>query len=149
MIPGRFDPNYAHPWPRVRAGVLLKDIAQDWIVVDFVLDTGASATCLHPTDALTISGIDLSMLTDPARWSVVSTFSGIGGGVSYFTTSALYAFMHDDGRVHLIDGTIKVAQWTLTNQALPSLLGWEILASFTLFADPSTGRLELMPLPTP
>ena len=69
--------------------------------------------------------------------------------MSYFTTSALYAFMHDDGRVHLIDGTIKVAQWTLTNQALPSLLGWDILASFTLFADPSTGRLELTPLPTP
>jgi hypothetical protein len=110
VIRGYFDPAYAHPWPRVSVGILLTDITQDWAIVDFVLDTGTSATCLHPADALTISGIDLTMLTDPTRWGTVSTFSGIGGGVSYFTTPVRYAFLHVDRRIHFIDGTINVAQ---------------------------------------
>jgi hypothetical protein len=149
VIPGYFDPGYAHPWPRVRVGVLLTDITQDWIVVEFVLDTGASATCLHPSDALGVSGIDLTMLTDAARWSVTSTFRGIGGGVSYFTTPAQYGFLHDDGRLYIVDGTINIAQWTLTNQSLPSLLGWDVLANFSLYANSATGRLELTPHSTP
>jgi len=149
VILGRFDPNYTHPWPRVRVGVLLTGISQAWAVVDFVLDTGASATCLHPSDAIQEVGIDPVMLTDPSQWPTAVTFSGVGGGVDYFVTPARYALLHDDGQVQYIDGTINVARWNAGNQTLPSLLGWDVLGKFSLFADPSSGRLELHPPQTP
>lgn len=149
MIPGYFDPNVAHPWPRVRVGILVTDITRDWAVVEFVLDTGASATCLHPADALGVPGIDLTMLTDPTRWGAVETFTGIGGGVRYFTTPVRYGLFRANGQVHFLDGTINVAQWTMTNQTLPSLLGWDVLEKFRLYADPSVGRLELTPIQSP
>jgi hypothetical protein len=149
VIRGYFDPTYAHPWPRVRIGVLLTEITQDWAVVSFVIDTGASATCLHQADALSISGIDLPLLTDPTRWGSMSRYSGVGGGITYFPTPVRYALLHDDGQALYIDGTINVAQWTPANQDLPSLLGWDVLGLFSLYIDPSTRRLELNPTHTP
>ena len=133
----------------MRIGVKLTDISDEWAIVDFVLDTGASVTCLHPSDAIQEVGIDPVVLTDPTRWANVTAFGGIGGATSYFTTPAEYALVHSDGQITLIDGTINVAQWTPANQSLPSVLGWDILEHFSLFVDPSSGRLELTPLQNP
>jgi hypothetical protein len=149
VIRGRFDPRYTHPWPRERVGIRLTSISPDWAIVDFVLDTGASATCIHPADAIQHVGLDPVMLTDPSRWPNAVAFGGIGGSVNYFTTPAEYALVHDPGEVTFLAGTIKVAQWTQTNQSLPSLLGWDVLAEFRLYCDPGAGRLELTPLRTP
>lgn len=83
------------------------------------------------------------MLTDPTRWPGVTTYSGIGGGVDYFPVPVRYALRHDDGQFDFIDGAINIARWNAGNQTLPSVLGWDVLAHFTLFSDPSTGRLEM------
>ena len=48
---------------------------------------------------------------------------------------ALYVFAHDDGHIQSLHGDIHVAQPTLTNHDLPSLLGWDILRYFRIELD--------------
>lgn len=89
------------------------------------------------------------MLTDASRWVSSVTYSGIGGGVTYYTTPVVYGLQHDDGQFEFINGTINVAPWRVDNQTLPSLLGWDVLKEFGIFTDWSSGRLELLPKQNP
>jgi len=47
--------------------------------------------------------------------------------------------MQADGQWKVVNGEIEIAQLTLTNTRIPSLLGWDILQQFKLWFD-WTGR---------
>ena len=102
--------------------------------IDFLLDTGADSTCLHPSDAQML-GIPFDMLRDE------SISSGIGGGASYYRESALLAFR--DGPITSgYNIRLLIARPTTSNARLPSLLGRNIISRWSVLYEPINGRLE-------
>lgn len=79
MIRGYFDPAYKWPVPMVRAALFLPAFTSDWVSVDFLLDTGASVTSLHPIDAVSKVGIDPIRLASPGFLPDTEQHGGIGG----------------------------------------------------------------------
>ena len=142
MIVGEFLHSDTQVEPRVLASIQLVDISPSWVGIDFLLDTGAGWSCLHPGDAL-YAGISATALVSPERWADTVTFQGIGGLEQYHVTPVRYAFRHHDGTTQFLDERIYVAPRTPLNLGLPSLLGWDVLRRFGILADWSTGRLEL------
>ncbi len=135
MIAGFFNPDVTSPEPYIRAYVLLPDVANVWIPLPLLVDTGSGATCVHPHDAVHRLGSRLDDLLDTTRWPGFEVRGGVGGSAAYALTSARYAFRHDDGRVQRIDTELRIAVPTAGNQGLPSILGWDILQHFTFTAD--------------
>ena len=144
MIPGFYDPNLpGWPVPRVRAALFLPSVPgvqnPQWFGVDFLIDTGASTSCLHPIDSIRGANIPILTLLQDQHWSQQRDHGGIGGSAVYFPVPAVYAFMQADGQWKVVNGEIEIAQLTLTNTRIPSLLGWDILQQFKLWFD-WTGR---------
>lgn len=142
MIAGFFDMETNEPVPWVRIFLLLPDHSPDWEPVNFLIDTGAFTTTLHPADALS-AGVEANMLTDPRHWPRVERSLGVGGHADTFVTRAQYGFLHEDGTPQIIDGEIRIARLSLTNQQLPSLLGWDVLEHFTIHIDRRSGMVSL------
>ena len=143
MIVGAFDPGYDTPVPLVRAAVFVSGITSDWVHVFFLLDTGASTTCLHPKDAIFRFGITPVRLALPQHWPAQESRYGVGGGATYYPVQASYAFQHLDDTWQRIDGEIRIAQLRADNQTIDSLLGWDILQQFRIDVDHSEGRVML------
>ena len=143
MIRGFFDVHRGpHPW--VTAGVLLSGYSQQWVPVDFLVDTGAATTCLHPNDAILRVGISPLRLALPQMWARKSGRHGVGGSGQYYTVDASYAFLHDStNELQVIQGTVDIAQMTPRNETLPSLLGWDILRYFKITVDSKAGTVIL------
>jgi predicted aspartyl protease len=55
--------------PRVRIDLFLPGFTAEWKTVRFLIDTGASTTCLLPRDAPLV-GITANQLADPRLWLV-------------------------------------------------------------------------------
>ena len=127
----------------VRVAIFIPDIMNGWVAVDFLLDTGASTTSLHPLDAVSKVGIDPVRLAQPSRWSDFEDHGGIGGESRYFPLPARYAFLADDGSVKEYSEQIYIAQLTPVNQTLPSLLGWDLLQHFRLNISWVDSKTEL------
>ena len=51
LISGYFSPEFARPAPMVHVAVYLPGVTWQPRYVDFVIDTGASITAVHPADA--------------------------------------------------------------------------------------------------
>lgn len=145
MIKGYFDNPALRPIPRVRVAVYLKTISAEWATIPFLLDTGATATCVHPVDAVSQIGISPTQLVQPGYWPKAETVTGVGGNPIYFVCDAFYAFRQEDSTLHFIDGEIRVAQTTPSNGNLPSLLGWDVLQHFDLALDWREQKIELNP----
>ena len=121
------------PEPYVRIGLDLPLLSPSpWVAVSFLVDTGASQTCLHPRDATTFFGTPRARLLDPNQWPRVADSGGVGGAAIYFPLPVRYGFVHTDGREEIIEGTIAVGQLTATNEWIPSLMGWDLLQHFRL-----------------
>ena len=103
-----------------------------WTAVNFLVDTGASQTCLHPNDAADQLKVPRSRLRDATQWPRIADSGGVGGGATYFPLPVRYGFVHTDGREEIIEGTIAVGQLTATNEWIPSLMGWDLLQHFRL-----------------
>jgi len=59
VILGFFDPALpSWPRPMIRVLLYLPGISTRWAPVDFLLDTGAGTSVVHPLDATTRLGID-------------------------------------------------------------------------------------------
>ena len=101
--------------------------------VEFLVDTGAHRTCLHPRDAITL-GIDLTKLeyTEPS--------TGIGGAAYYSPQNAYLLFFHGDLQVEQVE--VLVAQPTQANMGLPSLLGRDIINRWTMVYVPRSSQLR-------
>ena len=143
MIRGWFDPRAPQPLPRVTVGVWITGITFVWTPVEFMIDTGAGATLLHPRDSQYSVGISRSDLSDSRRWAGTVTYTGVGGDVTYFVTPVRYRFQHHDGRLQHIDGTINVAPVRPDNRNVPSLLGWDVLSQFEVVMNWTTKTVEL------
>lgn len=141
MIPGFFDPRRARPAPSA-GQILLPELAEKWFEVDFLLDTGASRSCLHPSDAIAGAGIRRAALADPARWRQHEPPRGVGGESIYYVTLATYAFVTDAGEAQVVDGHIRIGQLRPGSLGLPSLLGWDVL-QFEIVVDWQSKRIEL------
>ncbi len=142
MIQGFFDPHSTRPVPKVRVSLFLPGISTDDAHVDFLLDTGASTTCLHPRDARAV-GISAARLLLPDRWPRQRSAAGIGGSSLYYLVPAHYAFEHDNGQWEIHEGEILVAQLQPANERLPSLLGWNILQRFRITAEWASRQITL------
>jgi hypothetical protein len=129
VIRGFFHPNSPNwPLPYLRAQVFLPNISTTWELVPFLIDTGSSDTSLHPSDARGLIGIATERLQDPSQWDSPLYQIGISGPCLYFPHPAWYALRHDDGSWQFIEDTISIAQLLPgQNDAIPSLLGWNIL----------------------
>jgi len=143
VISGYFHPRSAWPVPLVRASLWLPGISERWTTIEFIIDTGAGRTCLHPLDAITQVGIPMETVGDPSKWTRHETPGGVGGKALYFVVPAHYAFLKDDGDWHQITGEIYIAHATLANLALPSLLGWDLLRDLPLAANWPTRSITL------
>ena len=115
-----------------------------WFAVEFLIDTGASVSSLHPLDAIRLARIPILTLLSPEQWPEQENHGGVGGRATYFPVSAHYAFMHHNGQITQREGEqIRIAQLTPTNTRLPSLLGWDILQHYRLTTDWSMGVVTL------
>jgi hypothetical protein len=144
VIRGYFNLGSGWPVPWVQVNLFLPGHSQDWQPVEFLLDTGAAMTCLHPRDAMLV-GVEPVRLTSAASWPRLEQSFGVGGAAAIFVTPARYAFERDDLPPYIIEGEIRVAQLSLGNQRLPSLLGWDVLKHFALSIDQDTGEVTLRP----
>jgi hypothetical protein len=127
----------------VRVAIMLPGITREVSVVDFLVDTGAMITTIHPRDAIVRLGIDPIRLADPGRWPTSETIRGVGGTAVQFRVPAQYGFVHEDDRLQVIAGDVRIAQLRAETETLPSLLGWDILRHFQLITDWSS-RLVML-----
>ena len=131
--------------PRIRVGVIVPGIASSPRLVDFVLDTGAMRTCIHPIDAVTALGIDPAVLLNPpSTWPAPETAEGVGGQAAYYSHACSYVMLSTPQmRLELIPGIIWIARLTPGNGRTPSLLGWDVLSQFPIDIDHAAGYVRL------
>jgi len=130
VISGYF-PGEAPPHPYVDVAVRIGELSIEWVLVPFVVDTGAAKTSIHALDAIRRLGMSPADL-DPSKWASSIQGTGVGGAVRYRTAAAEYGFHHDDGRWELVDGEVQIGELASHNQGIPSLLGWDLLQHFRL-----------------
>ncbi len=109
----------------VRVSLHLRRFTSGYVSIDFLVDTGATNSYLHPQDAMIKIGIDPAMLKDPTQWSSQQPTNGFSGSVSCYVEPATYLF-HDDNNkpARRIVHEIHIAPPTSTNDTLPSILGY-------------------------
>lgn len=127
----------------VRVALYVPAGTRGWGEVDFVIDTGASISVLHPADAIEELGIDPARLANPDRWTDHRSHRGVGGAATFYLQLADYSFLHAEGHWQSTRGHVSIAQSTEHNQRMRSLLGWDILQHFSLHLDWSSRRVTL------
>jgi hypothetical protein len=146
LIHGFFEPDPYTPAPRVRVSVDLRGVGgvkHPSDPIDFLIDTGASSTILHPADAVGRVGIKKARLQDRNNRQVTEAARGVGGEACRFIVPCHYTFRHDDGGVLVIDGGLRIAEATAYNEACPSLLGRDVLRHFALTIAPARDEVML------
>lgn len=129
------------PAPAVQAYFYIPRIAQSGLVT-FLIDTGASGSCLHGPPALYLQGY-------LKKQSIRST-TGIGGNSRYYHERAILVFTDDKGQ-RLARGTSLGIQKlspikTFFNKGilrLPNLLGRDILSRCEFRYDASNGNITM------
>ena len=142
-IAGYFDFNDA-PAPFVEAHVYLPRLGL-FGAVDFLLDTGADATTLHPDDAKRMR-IAPGLL---ARESF--SVRGVGGEMRYAQEEALVWMEDDDtGGWHRFGIQMHIAPQDESDAVadLPSVLGRDILNSCRCIFDAEQSLVSLEPRPS-
>lgn len=107
--------------------------------VDFLVDTGASVTCLHPRDGLRL-GLPFDELAgDPVN------IGGTTGEYPYFPQPAELNFA-DSGRVHGMPVELRIAKPAEDSShrivRIPSLLGRDVLNRWRMDYDPRNNNLD-------
>jgi hypothetical protein len=144
MIRGFFDLSYRPPLPKVLAGLVLPYRSETLVPIEFVVDTGASVTCLHPRDARQRLRFTSEAFRELPRMTREDhSLTGITGSATYYATSARYVLVDDQAAPLVIDAEIRIAPPSAGNQELPSILGWDILERFRIVLDRSTGDVLL------
>lgn len=131
MIRGQFD-DQGRPY------------VQGWLIlprlnvqgeVEFLVDTGADSTIIHPPDGQKL-GIPFGEL-----WSGVVSV-GIGGSHPYFSEDALLLF-EDETRLRQYRCEVLISKPSDSPNSLPSLLGRSLLNHWRMVYD-ATGNLLTM-----
>ena len=145
MIRGSYINSGGGIQPRVQVGLSLEGIGFPFGHIQFLLDTGATTSCLHPDDAVLRMGVTFPQFEQLLQSGSPAPIRGVGGSVPYFHVPATYFFLHEDIRLETILGEILVAVPSRENRGLPSLLGWDVLSQFHLDLDWSRSLLTLEP----
>ncbi len=104
--------------------------------VDFLVDTGAVTTVLHPGDGIAL-GCSFDELLSPVL------YEGVGGTHTYYRETAVVIF--DDGGSEVgLRFELAVAKPNPLVDSLDSLLGRDILNRLRMDYDFPQGRLELV-----
>jgi hypothetical protein len=143
VVEGFLRPGIGWPERYVRAQVLLPDVSSRWSALDFLIDTGSTASCVHPGDSLLTLHIDAAQLVDVQHWPRHESRGGIGGSAIYYLVRAIYNFRHVDGSELDLDQDLRIAAPTASNLDLPSILGWDVLQDFTFTTDWRTRIVRL------
>lgn len=141
MISGYFD-SERPPHPYLNVAIWIEGIAEEWVLVPFLVDTGASVTAIHALDAVRRLGMTPADL-DPEAWRATASFSGVGGSAKYLTRAAHYGFYHDSGEWQIIRGEVRIGDLSTSRNGLPSLLGWDFLQWFELSLHGRNGTVSL------
>ena len=131
MITGWFD--YGHPY---LTGVI--QIAEYGIAgpIDFMVDTGATFTCIHPKDGFLLA------LPYDRLGGEVCVDSG-GGKVKRWTVTAVVSFRDDNHLpVYRYEIPVLVAPYDEVSNDLPSVLGQDVLGRCKMVHDRPSGKLE-------
>ena len=107
--------------------------------VEFLIDTGADVTCLHPTD-LDKMGISFSQ---PAPGGGVG-FTGVGGALEYHREDATLYFETQEGSTLTFYCQIYISRAPAV-EVLPSLLGRDFLNRCRLLADNPENQVLITP----
>jgi predicted aspartyl protease len=140
VITGLYNPSLMpYPLLAVRVEFRREDCLDAYI--PFVIDTGATATCIHSDSAIEAFGLTPEDL-DPERWVEVVTLGGTTGALRYLRREATFGFLHDDGRWEHIEGHVYVGE--MASGRIPSLLGLDLLRHFrlTLVGEPPAVTLD-------
>ena len=104
--------------------------------VEFLVDTGASSTVIHPPDIQGLSlPLDLLAYRRPMH--------GVGGVSGFFFERAVLRFTDADrSTVYTYRLAIGIAEPNAVNRNYPSLLGRDILDCWYLESDPTNALLR-------
>lgn len=133
MIVGEFDAR-GRPYVKGELSLPRLGVSHD---IDFLLDTGADVTCLHPGDA--------QMLHIPFnRLRGKKFFDGVGGkSPPYFQERATLSFS-DGASTRLYEINLNIAVQSESNKDLPSLLGRDVINHWYMHYDPSNASLRFV-----
>ena len=139
-ISGRFSATHSNrptyvpdhpPVPVLNAAIWVPDVATNVSVnLEFLVDTGADMTVLHPQDSL-------RMLTTPEQWNTIHAirpthFGGAGRGLPYYPIRAYLFLSCDDGTIDSNEFMLYVAEPVPELAGTESLLGRDILGRYSL-----------------
>jgi hypothetical protein len=98
------------------------------LTLQFLVDTGADMTVLHPQDSL-------RLLRTNAQWSRIRRLGGVplggaGQNVLHYPVDASLVFEREDGEPERVDLTLHIAEPGPQNRQLESLLGRDVLRHF-------------------
>ena len=144
MIRGLFDSRFGGPLPCVWVGLILPHRGETYTPIEFVVDTGAAVSAIHPYDArenLRLSPDDFSVVRRVARER--HSLAGITGSEDYYVVPARYIFAHENGTPQVVEGEVRIAEPVPSNVAIPSVLGWDFLARFRVILDRQRGEVLL------
>jgi hypothetical protein len=144
VIAGFFDSGSPEwPVPMVRLALYLPGVTTTWSLIDFLLDTGAATTCLHAGDVTERLRVSDDRLKNSDAWDYTETYSGVGGGATYYVTRARYALLNERSEWKVMDGLVRVARTSSADAGLPSILGWDVLQNFAVSLDWRQKLVEL------
>ena len=95
--------------------------------LQFLLDTGAAVSVLHPADTTSI-GIDPN--ADLA--GVLETNVGVGGEATFYRLMSRLEFTQHDGTRTEYRFAMRIAKPTDANATMPSILGMDFIQHFRL-----------------
>ena len=107
--------------------------------IEFLVDTGADRTCVNYRDAAS-----MGLFPEVLRGSERTYAAGVGGGARYFREDARLDFVNaDGGHPHGQSVRLLIADLSDRPQAMPSLLGRDVLNLYRMVYSPAERRLEL------
>ena len=126
MIIGRFNDQGR---PHVRGRLFIPRLDID-LEIDFLLETGADSTCLHPGD------LEYEIAQETIGRAVEAT--GVGGTSRYFEETAV-VFFEDETALRSYVISLYIAE---PIEHLPSVLGRDIINQWRMVYDPANDMLE-------
>ena len=133
MIEGYFDSVYGRPYVQ---GRLYLPRLRVFGYVDFLVDTGADTSRLHPRDA-TVLGVNYGQLLAPGGDPQL----GIGG-VEYPHKEEAVVIFQDGEILRPFETVISIAAPSPHNVRFPSLLGQDVIRHLKMVHDKPRGLLE-------
>ena len=143
-INGKFREQEVLPSPSIKAVVEIPELKVS-APVEFLVDTGATRTTLHPGDVVKW-GIDIASYAASVQ---PSTLAGIGGEASYCAADAVLRFKSTQIPLPVLIGPLDQSQFDLAlRKQVPSLLGRDLLNLGRLVVDYETNQVSIEMHPT-